>query len=152
MKYPNTFSREVLLQTLARLDNLSVDTRPDWGQMDAAQMLAHLNVAYDLAYGKKKVKVGPVKKWLLRRFLKPIVTGDQPYKKNSRTAPEFVIADQRDFDKEKGDLIANLQDTVANGADYFEGKESTSFGPMTAQEWSQQFQKHIEHHFTQFGI
>ncbi len=152
MPFPDHFSRELLKQNLARLDNLRVETQPQWGKMDAAQMLAHLNVAYDLAYGRKQDKPGPIKKWLLTRFLKPIVTGDKPYKPNSRTAPVFVVADKRDFDKEKADLIANLEDTVANGRDYFEGKESSSFGAMTAHEWSQMLQKHLEHHFKQFDV
>ncbi len=152
MAYPDHFQQEILNQTLARLDKLKVDTQPEWGKMNAAQMLAHVNVAYDLAYGRTEDKPGALKKWLLRTFLKPIVTNDKPYKRNSRTAPIFLVTDQRDFEKEKGDLIANLQDTVANGKDYFEGKESSSFGPLTAAEWSTMFQKHIEHHFNQFRI
>lgn len=152
MAYDNTFSPETLEKTIARLDNLRVDSTPDWGKMNAAQMLAHVNVAYDLAYGRKGAKAGPIQRFFLNLFVKPIVVGDKEYKQNSRTAPAFVVDDERDFDKEKQNLIDNLKDTVAKGEEFFDGRESTSFGKMTAREWSQQFQKHIEHHFKQFGI
>ncbi len=152
MSFSNHFSPEILEQTLARLDKLSVDTPAQWGKMDAAQMLAHVNIAYDLAYGRKGEKHGALKKWLLRKFVKPIVTGDTPYKPNSKTAPVFVVTDRRDFNTEKKKLIDNLHTTISKGEEYFEGKESASFGIMSAREWSQQFQKHIEHHFKQFDI
>jgi len=38
------------------------------------------------------------------------------------------------------------------GALYFEGRESLSFGKLTSKEWNNLFYKHIDHHFTQFGI
>jgi hypothetical protein len=80
------------------------------------------------------------------------VVSEKPYKKNSHTAPEFIIADERDFEKEKSKFIDNVKQTEAHGAQYFEGRESSSFGAMTAKEWSTQFYKHINHHFTQFGV
>ena len=40
----------------------------------------------------------------------------------------------------------------AEGAAAYEGKESASFGVLTAQEWSNQFYKHMDHHLTQFGV
>jgi hypothetical protein len=38
---------------------------------------------------------------MMKLFVKNIVVGEKPYAKNSRTAPEFIIANQRDFEKEK---------------------------------------------------
>jgi hypothetical protein len=38
------------------------------------------------------------------------------------------------------------------GKEHFEGKESLSFGPMTAQEWNNLFYKHLDHHLNQFGV
>ena len=92
------------------------------------------------------------KRWLLRTFLKNIVTGDKPYSKNSRTAPEFIIVGQKDFEQEKARLIGFITKTQQLGADHFEGKENFSFGPMTAQEWNGLFYKHLDHHLMQFGV
>ncbi len=80
------------------------------------------------------------------------MVGDKPYTKNSRTSPDFIIADERDFEKEKALFIANLKATEAKGAAHFEGRESAAFGKLSAKEWSIQFYKHLDHHFTQFGV
>ena len=148
----NTFDPATTASLLQRLEKLSPDTQPQWGKMDAAQMLAHVNVTYDITYGKTPVNRGAFAKFLFKLFLKKAVVGEKPYPKNSRTAPVFVIADQRDFDKEKAQLIKYINETEQNGASYFEGRDNPSFGPMTASEWSNLFYKHIDHHFTQFGL
>lgn len=153
MKLPNIFQPETTKVNLERLEKLTAKSQPLWGKMNAAQMLAHVNVAYDIAYGKTKVHNSKFKKTLLKLFLKRIVTGSsKPYSKNSRTAPEFVISDERAFETEKSKLVEYITKTQELGEKEFEGKESVSFGPMTAQEWSNQFQKHMDHHFSQFGI
>jgi hypothetical protein len=80
------------------------------------------------------------------------VINEKPYPKNSRTAPAFIIADERKFEEEKARLIGYLQKTCALGSAGFEGKESLSFGKLSAPEWSNLFYKHLDHHLRQFGV
>jgi hypothetical protein len=127
-------------------------SKPQWGKMNVAQMLAHLNVTYDLAYDRVQSPANFFVKLMLKLFVKPLVTNDKPYKKNSHTAPVFIITNECDFEKEKSIFIDNVKKTEADGVAFFEGKVSSSFGPMTDKEWSTQFYKHIDHHFTQFGV
>lgn len=149
----NTFDSKTTEETFKRLEKLTYMSKPQWGKMNAAQMLAHLNVAYDLAYGRKAPKTTNFfAKLMLKLFVKGIVVGEKPYSKNSPTGPDFLIANERDFETEKSLFITNVKDTEAKGASYFEGKESAAFGKLTANQWSIQFYKHIDHHFTQFGI
>lgn len=152
MEFPNIFDEAVLNEHLERLNKLSHETQPKWGKMDAAQMLAHLNVAYDLDNGKVSAKYNAFTKWMLKAFVKKIVVGDKPYKKNSRTAPVFLIADKREFEKEKAALIQNMKEVQSRGVNYYEGRENTGFGKLSSKEWNNMFSKHIEHHFEQFGI
>ncbi len=152
MALPSTFDPKTTQQHLDRLNKLTNETKPVWGKMSAAQMLAHLNVTYDLAYHRKKTNPNFFMKWMLKSFIKEIVTGEKPYPRNSRTGKEFIIADVRDFEKEKSVLIANIIDTEAKGAVYFDGRNNQAFGHLTAQQWSNQFYKHIEHHFEQFSL
>ncbi|CAH1002465.1 hypothetical protein LEM8419_03344 [Neolewinella maritima] len=152
MTYRSTFAPETLADNLARLDRLRPDTRPQWGKMNAAQMLAHLNVAYDMETGAVVVKNNFISRFLIRTFAKSIVTGPKPYKKNSRTAPQFIISDERDFAREKEKLIGHLKRVAAGGEAGYEGKENESFGKLSAEEWSTMYQKHLEHHFAQFGL
>lgn len=153
MTLPSIFNPEMTTKQLDRLNKLTNDTQPNWGKMNAAQMLAHLNVAYDITYGKADVKApSGFMKLLFKLFLKKIVVGEKPYAKNSRTAPYFVITDEREFEKEKAKLAAYIQLVEKDGTAYYEGKVSASFGKLTAQEWSNQYYKHLDHHFTQFGV
>jgi len=151
MALPSIFDSKTTEETFNRLEKISYISKPLWGKMNAAQMLAHLNVAYDLAYERIPYKSSPFKRFLLKLLVKPLIVSEKPYKKSSHTAPEFIISDERDFEKEKSKFIDNVKQTEAHGANYFEGKKSTSFGAMTATEWSTQFYKHIDHHFRQFG-
>jgi hypothetical protein len=45
----------------------------------------------------------------------------------------------------------NLEKTKSLGEVHFEQKESHSFGKLTAEEWSNYFYYHLDHHLTQFG-
>jgi hypothetical protein len=152
MELLNTFDSVTTEKVLSRLDKLTPDTQPQWGKMSVGQMLAHVNVAYEMAYGEKQVKNGGFAKFMLKLFVKGIVVGEKAYKKNSRTAPAFLITDPKEFEKEKTRLIDYINKTESNGVDYFEGKESASFGPLTSKEWSIMFYKHLDHHFKQFGV
>ncbi|MCT4582394.1 MAG: DUF1569 domain-containing protein [Flavobacteriales bacterium] len=147
----NTFEAATTEKVLTRLATISHETLPLWGKMNAAQMLAHLNVAYDMAYHQEAHKTSWLQKILLKTFVKKIVVGDKPYAKNSRTAPAFLITSEKEFENEKSRFIENLKTTEQKGVAYFEGRESASFGPLSAKEWSNMFYKHIDHHFAQFG-
>ena len=148
----NTFDPKTTEKTFERLEKLNYMSKPQWGKMNVAQMLAHLNVTYDLAYDKIQSPTNFFTRILLKLLVKPLVTNDKPYKKNSHTAPVFIITNERDFEKEKSIFIDNVKETEAKGVAYFEGKENSSFGVLTSKEWSNLFYKHINHHFTQFGV
>ena len=152
MQLKNIFDPETTNYCLGRLEKLSPDTLPQWGKMTAPQMLAHLNVPYDMAYGVVNPGFGTLTKLMLRWFVKPGVVGSKPYKKNSRTAPIFIIEGERDFDSEKAKLIGYINKTEQLGKDHFDGRDYVSFGKMNATEWSNLFYKHMDHHFTQFNI
>lgn len=150
--YPSVFDPATTATLLERLNKLSEDSQPQWGKMTVSQMLAHLNVAYGITYGEIPVSYNWFTKQMLKLFVKSTVVGNKPYKRNGQTAPVFVIDDERDFNVERSKLETYLQKMEAEGAAAYEGKESPSFGVLTAQEWSNQFYKHMDHHLTQFGV
>ncbi len=148
----SSFNQNHTNEAIARINQLSPSSTPQWGKMNVGQMLAHLNVAYDMAYTDKYPKPNFLVRWMLTRFVKPAVVGPKPYEKNGRTAPAFLVSAEQDFEKEKKKLIDYVQQTQSLGADHFEQKESNSFGKLTAAEWSTLFAKHLDHHLTQFGV
>lgn len=152
MALPSIFDEKIIDGFLRRLENINYNSKPKWGKMNSSQMLAHLNVAYDLAFGKTSSNHSKIKKWLLKLFVKKIVTNEKPFKQNSPTAPIFIVSSEKDFSQEKANLINNMRHVISKGPNYFEGKESDSFGPLTIVEWNNMFYKHLDHHFKQFGI
>lgn len=150
--YASVFEPGVTTSLVERINQLTPESQPQWGKMNVGQMLAHCNVAYDIEVGDVVVKNNFFMRWMLKTFIKQSVVGEKPYPKNGRTAPIFVITDQRDFAAEQQKIINHLKRVESNGASYYEGKENVSFGPLTAKEWSNLYHKHLDHHLTQFGV
>ncbi len=147
----NAFEAQDVAVLVQRIQNLKPDSQALWGKMSVAQMLAHCNVTYEMVYEDKHPKPNWFKRFLLKALIKNIVVNDKPYKQNSQTAPEFIIADSRAFEAEKARLLAYIQKTLELGGSAFAGRESHSFGPLTQKEWSNLFVKHLDHHLAQFG-
>jgi hypothetical protein len=100
----------------------------------------------------KHPKPNAFMRFILKLLVKSTVAGDKPYKHNSKTAPAFLIKDNKDFNSEKERLTAYIHTTHQLGADYFDGRESHSFGTLTKTEWNNLFYKHLDHHLRQFGV
>ncbi len=148
----NIFTREIAGEIIDRIDKLESGTKPLWGKMGVAQMLAHCNVTYEMVYENKHPKPNTFKRFLLKLFVKKIVVSEKPYSKNSRTAPEFLIREDKNFETEKVRLTSYIKKTQELGETHFDGKESHSFGVLTKAEWNNMFYKHLDHHLTQFGV
>jgi hypothetical protein len=151
MALPNIFTKEVSEDIIRRINNLTPDTHPGWGKMDVSQMLAHCNVTYELVYDNKHPRPRFPMTFILKTFVKKMVTSETPYKRNSQTAPVFLIKGPRDFETEKARLIAYLRKTQQLGEAHFDNKESHSFGPLNKTEWNNMFYKHLDHHLSQFA-
>ncbi len=152
MALPNVFNPTVTNEIVARINKLSTSTTAQWGKMNVTQMLAHCNVTYEFAYEEKHKKPNFFMSLILKHLVKGEVTSEKPNKKNSSTAPEFIIKDDRNFDVEKSRLIQYINKTQQLGENHFDGRVSMVFGKMTSTEWNNLFYKHIDHHLTQFGV
>ena len=149
----NVFDAKDAQEYINRINNLTPETQRKWGKMSVDQVLAHLNVAYDLTFTPEKFpKPSFIAKYLLSRFVKPKITNEIPYKQSLPTSPAFIIADERNFEEEKAKLIGNIQRVQQLGREAFEGKENINFGKMAAQDWNNMFAKHLNHHLEQFGV
>jgi hypothetical protein len=121
--------------------------------MSVAQMLAHCNVQYEIIYENDKFpKPNAFVRFMLKTFVKNKVVGPKSFPKNGRTAPYFVIDNDRDFEKEKKRLIDYITITQENGVEVLLPRDTKSFGKLTASEWSTLFYKHLDHHLSQFGV
>lgn len=136
---------------LVRLHQINEGTRPQWGQMSAAQMFAHCAEVLEVANGKP-LENTPFLARLFKGFIRDGVVNEKPYPQNLRTHPQYKQTQQRDFATEKQRLLEALAQF------YHEDKAEAVkhvhplFGTMTLEErgWSQY--KHLDHHLTQFGV
>lgn len=152
MDLPNIFTKEVAERVIDRINKLTPSSQPSWGKMNVAQMLAHCCVAYEMVYTDKHPKPGFFMRFILKSFVKKMVVSDKPYPKSSKTAPAFLITNEKDFETEKKRLVDYIRETQVLGAYIFDGKFSHSFGPLSDNEWNNMFYKHLDHHLKQFGV
>ncbi len=139
-------------EIIERISQLTPDTKGLWGKMSVAQMLAHCNVTYEMAYENIHPAPNSFVKFMLKLFVKKSVVNETPYKKSIQTAPAFIIKENKDFYTEKERLINYIIKTQELGTNYFEGRESLSFGSLNSKEWNNMFYKHLDHHLQQFGV
>lgn len=152
MAFPDIFTSAVTEQLIGRIEQLSPETPAQWGKMTVAQMLAHCCITYEIYLDGSHPKPNFFMAFLLRTFVKNGVVNEVPYPQNTRTAPVFMVNDEKNFAVEQARLIAYIRKSQALGVAYFEQQTAGSFGKMTAPEWNNLFYKHLDHHLSQFGV
>ena len=149
----NIFEKTIAEHTIARINQLTASSTAHWGKMDVSQMLAHCSVTYEMIYDTHHVAPNFFVKFMLKALLKKrLVDATTPYKRNSGTAPAFIIKSEKNFEVEKKRLVDFIARTQSLGAHHFDGKASLSFGNLTSTEWNNLFYKHLDHHLMQFGV
>ena len=142
-----TADREALL---ARLEALQTGSTHQWGKMNPAQAVAHCAAALETATGHRPLKQVFLGK-ILTPFIRSSILSDKPFSRNSPTDPTFVVADQRDLDRERERLRGLIQSLVDRGPDEAGKATHSFFGKLSGAEWGCLMYKHIDHHLQQFG-
>ena len=133
-----------------RLNALPATAVRQWGKMDAAQMLAHCSAALEVGTGDRSRPQAFIGK-IFGPFVRSSLLGDKAFGRNSPTDPTFVVADARDFARERERLAALIARFCERGAPAA-GKQVHSFlGRMSGDEWGVLMYKHLDHHLCQFG-
>jgi len=143
------FDQDISEAFVARINRIQSDTKPIWGKMNAAQMLAHCSGAFE---HKSSSKLPYLTKLWIRIINRGIVIGKKPYPKGLKTSKAFVIDDQRDFEFEKNRLITGIRNTQELGPEFFANRKHPIFGKITINEWNTFLTKHLDHHLKQFGV
>lgn len=147
----NLFDKETYNEICSRMNALSANSQRQWGKMNAAQMLAHCKEAFKVPLSDTKMPrmlIGLLIGWAFKKKL----YNDEPWKKNLPTAPNFIIKDDRDFEKEKAELMGMIN-AFHQGSPAKVGKfPHPMFGSFTPEQWGQSMYKHLDHHLMQFGV
>jgi hypothetical protein len=147
----NLLNKAAAEKMIARVNVLQVDTKPQWGFMNATEMLLHCNLC------NNQVLDGTIpyrKSTLKQRFLRIIALYIAPnFPKNLKTEPDNdtkgkIGTDQ--FESQKRLFIKTMQL-------FAESKEPIAlthpaFGNLNTTQWGIAEWKHTDHHLRQFGV
>jgi hypothetical protein len=140
-----------LQELTKRINNVQSDTPRQWGKMNPGQMMAHCSNVLEINLGDKEGKRG-LMALIFGKIAKKSVIGIKPFKQNLPTDPNFVVADVRDFQKEKERLVKLLTRLSASDPNVLAQNRHPFFGMLTAEEWNTLNYKHLDHHLRQFGV
>jgi hypothetical protein len=148
MEVKNLFDPANKQEIIDRINRLTPESHRQWGKMDVAQMLAHLQQPLEVALGKRTIKGGFFMNLILPLFKKTL-WDDKPWKKGLPTDATYIMTgESKEFTTEKAkllELISQFQDKDVNL------DKHPVFGRMTKEQWSKSAWKHIDHHLKQFG-
>lgn len=136
---------------LRRLSGLTGNSKPLWGKMTAAQMVAHAQRPLLVATGELPLSRGLLGV-LFGKLAKKKLLEEKPLPKNQPTHPKFVVKHQPDFEEEKQKLLDIVERFGRVGPPVLTHKPHPFFGPMTTSEWDKLQWKHLDHHLRQFGL
>ena len=114
------------------------------------QMLAHCQQPLRVALGALPLKRSVVG-LLFGRMAQKKLLAPEPWKPGMPTAPEFKIANPREFEAEKKALRDLVERFGAGGPSVLTTQPHPFFGPLTAEEWQALQWRHLDHHLRQFG-
>lgn len=137
------------------LDKLNADTKPEWGLLNAQAMIEHLVSSWRIANGKAKAQKAVPDDQIeaYRGFL----FSDQGFERNIKNPilpeNEAPALKKPDIKAAKGQLKQEIEDFFAYHEAYPDAQPvHPLFGPLDKNGWLVFQEKHVSHHFKQFGL
>lgn len=146
----NLLHNDVYEEITTRVHKLSPESSAQWGKMNVAQMMAHVQKTFKVPLSDKpmpRMMIGRVIGWVI----KPKFYNETPWKPNLPTAPDFIIKEERDFSTEKLGLLNLVDDFHNAGPENIGRYPHPMFGKFTKDQWGKAMYKHMDHHLQQFG-
>jgi len=149
MEVKNMFEPGVKQEIIDRINKLTPQTKQQWGKMNVAQMLAHIQKPIGIAMGTHQPKGSFILR-LIGPLFKSKLWDEKPYKQSLPTDPTFVMTGaEKDFEKEKSILLSMINNF---SRETIVGEQHLVFGKLTKDNWSKATWKHLDHHLKQFGV
>jgi len=146
------FNKNTADHFIDRIYQLSPGTQPQWGKMNAAQMLTHCQIPLDIASGKLQPTIHPIIKFLFGKRAKRELIEEHEFKRHLPTFREARIYEHRDFEKERERLLILIRGFQEAGPEHLTKDPHPFFGKMSVEEWNILQVKHLDHHLRQFGV
>ena len=136
------------------LYKLKANQKPLWGKMTPQHMVEHLYKTYQTSISEIKLNIFTEERKI--PVLKKLFMGSRPLPKefiNPAIGPELLALECPDLNA----AVLELKKIVIRYEIFFNENPQIKtahpvFGYLTKEEWDIFHQKHIEHHFSQFGL
>jgi hypothetical protein len=148
----NLFEAARAKEVKERTAQLRPDSKRLWGKMNPAQALAHCSLGIEWALGDRvppRMFVGRMVGWIVKPLA---LRNDEPMRRNSPTAKDLVVQDDRDLSAERERLCGLIDRFTAAGPAGCTRHPHSFFGRLTPEEWATLMYKHLDHHLRQFGV
>lgn len=137
-------------ELLSRLERLKEESPARWGRFNATSMLAHVNDALRMPLGE--VATEP-KRTPVRFFpLKQLFIYALPFPKGLPTSPVLLVRCDGAVFPDEVQTFQQVLDRLAHRPDQTSWPSHPVFGTMSRRAWGVLGYRHIDHHFTQFGV
>ena len=148
MDVKSLFDSTVKQEIISRINKLTPQSQRQWGKMDTAQMMAHLQMPMGVGLGVHTIPRSFIGR-IFGPFAKKILYNDKPFSRNLPTDRSFIMKDAKDFLKEKEQLINMINQFNENN---IVDTPHPFFGKLTKEQWAKGTWKHLDHHLQQFGV
>ena len=145
------FDRAVNEEILSRVEKLHPSLHPHWGKLKIEQMMAHLNLSFEVNFGRMELKrslMGIFFRGISRRIL----LGEKPFPKNLPTDKKMLAKGSSDFAEQKQKLENNIKMYLEKGPQVLSKNPHNILGKITPDESAFISYKHLDHHLRQFGV
>ena len=110
----NLFEPAALDDLKNRLNQLTPESKPQWGKMNAPQMLAHCAIWMEMTGGQ----TSPPRSWIGYIFgplAKRSILRDEPVRHNMPSDKDFIVSEEREFASERERLNASIERFATGG-------------------------------------
>lgn len=136
---------------MVRVAKLNPEQQPQWGSMQATEMLMHCNITTQgILEWDKPARPATIKQKILKFVALKLLPH---FPKNVKTAPQFETKgkiDKDQFEQEKKKYLDLLVQFKKNEKPL--SAPHPFFGPLNTKEWNAVLWKHLDHHLRQFGL
>ena len=147
---PSLWQEEARHELLTRLDRLNANAPARWGKFNCPAMLAHVNDALRMPLGEV---IGPMKKLPIRFFpLKQLIIYYLPFPKGLPTSPVLLARCDEAVFRDEVQAFRLILDRLVRRAEETRWPMHPAFGTMSRRAWGVLGYRHVDHHFTQFGV
>lgn len=148
------FDRAFIDATMKRLERLTPESKPLWGEMTCPQMMGHLNMT--IIYSMGKLPAFPsMDNWRSRNIIAPLIlNGIIKLPKNLKPPrPAGTPPPPPPPDGNKA-LLKNVMEMFLKGMEEgsFKAPAHPAFGDIGAAGWAKMHVVHTDHHLRQFGV